>query len=186
MVPMSSLWLPIIVSAVVVFLASWIVHMFLPFHRSDFARLPDEDAVLDALRALIIKSGSYLAPWVSTPAQMKEPSYIEKRTRGPSLFLTIIAGPAPGMGKPLAQWFVYLLVIALFVACLAHTTVAPGAPPAVVFYVTGIAAFMAYALGHPHQSIWYRQPWRTTVSYLFDGLIYTLLTAAVFAWAWPR
>ena len=39
MVPLAALWLPILVSGVVVFLASWIVHMLLPHHRSDFQSL---------------------------------------------------------------------------------------------------------------------------------------------------
>src|SRR5580704_8820849 len=115
MVPVASLWLPIVLSAVIVFLASWIVHMFLPFHRSDFAKLPQEDAVLDALRALNIPSGQYLAPFANTPAQMQQPEYLEKRKRGPTFFLTLMTSE-PGMGKNLALWFVYLLVIALFVA----------------------------------------------------------------------
>ena len=186
MVPLTSLWLPIIVSAVIVFLASWIVHMFLPHHRSDFAKLPDEDAVLDTLRSMNIPSGQYLAPFANTAAQMKQPEYVEKRKRGPALFLTLKTGSDPGMGKPLMQWFVYLLVISLFAAYLACHAIAAGAPYPAVFRFVGGAAFMAYALGHPHQSIWYRQAWNTTGKYIIDGLIYALLTAGVFGWLWPR
>jgi hypothetical protein len=186
MVPVASLWLPIVLSAVIVFLASWIVHMFLPFHRSDFAKLPQEDAVLDALRSLNIPSGQFLAPFANTPAQMKQPEYMEKRKRGPAVFLTLATGADPGMGKSLMQWFVYLLVISLFAAYLAHKAIASGAPYLAVFKVVGVAAFMAYALGHAHQSIWYRQAWRTTANYVLDGLIYSLLTAGVFGWLWPR
>ena len=186
MVPLASLWLPIVLSAVVVFLASWIVHMFLPFHRSDFAKLPQEDAVLDALRSLNVPSGQYLAPYANSPAQMKQPEYVEKRKRGPALFLTLATGADPGMGKPLAQWFVYLLVISLFAAYLTHRAIAPGAPYLAVFKFVGVAAFMANALGHAHQSIWYRQAWRTTANYFVDGLIYSLLTAGIFGWLWPR
>jgi hypothetical protein len=43
MVSIPSLWLPILVSAIIVFLASWILHMFLPYHRSDFQKVPSED-----------------------------------------------------------------------------------------------------------------------------------------------
>jgi hypothetical protein len=186
MVPVASLWLPIVLSAVIVFLASWIVHMFLPFHRSDFAKLPQEDAVLDALRSLNIPSGQYLAPFANTPAQMKQPEYVEKRKRGPSVFLNVVTGADSGMGKSLLQWFVYLLVISLFAAYLAHKAMLSGAPYLAVFKFVGVAAFMAYALGHAHQSIWYRQAWRTTVNYFVDGLIYSLLTAGVFGWLWPR
>ena len=128
MVPVASLWLPIVLSAVIVFLASWIVHMFLPFHRSDFAKLPQEDAVLDALRSLNVPSGQYLAPFANTPAQMKQPEYMEKRKRGPAVFLTLATGADLGMGKSLMQWFVYLLVISLFAAYLAHKAIATGAP----------------------------------------------------------
>jgi hypothetical protein len=132
MVPLAALWLPILVSGVVVFLASWIVHMLLPHHRSDFLRLPQEDAVLDSLRSLSVPTGQYLAPYANSPAQMKQPEYLEKRKRGPALFMTIVTGSDPGMGKPLAQWFVYLLVISLFCAYAAGRVLAAGAPyPAV-------------------------------------------------------
>jgi hypothetical protein len=186
MVPLASLWLPIAVSAVFVFLASWVVHMFLPNHRGDFERLPHEDAVLDALRSLNIPSGQYLAPYANTPAGMKEPLYMEKRKRGPALFLTLATGADPGMGKALLQWFVYLLVISLFAAYLAGGALAAGTAYPAVFKFVGAAAFMGYGLGHAHQSIWYRQRWRTTVIYFIDGLIYALLTAGVFGWLWPR
>jgi hypothetical protein len=119
MVPVASLWLPILVSGVVVFLASWIVHMLLPHHRGDFLKLPQEDAVLESLRSLNVPTGQYLAPYANSPAQMKQPEYLEKRKRGPALFLTLVTGADPGMGKPLMQWFVYLLVISLFCAYVA-------------------------------------------------------------------
>jgi hypothetical protein len=186
MVPLASLWLPILVSAVIVFLASWIIHMFLPHHRSDFAKLPQEDAALDALRALQIPAGSYMAPHANTPAQMKQPDYLERRKRGPIVILNLSPGGDMGMGKPLSQWFVYLLVISLFAGYLACHVIAAGAPYLAVFRIVGTASFMAYALGHAHQSIWYRQAWSTTGKYVVDGLIYALLTAGVFGCFWPR
>jgi hypothetical protein len=90
------------------------------------------------------------------------------------------------MGKSLMQWFVYLLVISLFCAYVAGEALAVGAPYRAVFKFVGIVAFMAYGLGHAHQSIWYRQKWSTTGNYFLDGLIYALLTAGVFGWLWPR
>jgi hypothetical protein len=186
MVSLASLWLPIVVSGVVVFLASWIIHMFLPHHRSDFSKLPQEDLLLDALRSANVATGQYLAPYANTMAQMKQPEYTEKRKRGPALFLTLVTGPDPGMGKPLMQWFVYLLVISLLSACLAGHAIGAGTPYPTVFKFVGLVAFMAYGVGHAHQSIWYRQRWRTTFNYFFDGLVYSLLTAGVFGWLWPR
>jgi hypothetical protein len=114
--------------------------------------IPQEDAVLDALRSLNVPTGQYLAPYANTPAQMKQPEYMEKRKRGPALFLTLAAG----------------------------------APYPSAFNFICVAALMGYALGHAHQSIWYRQKWRTTVNHFIDGLICSLLTAGVFGWLWPR
>lgn len=186
MAPLASLWLPIVVSAVVVFLASWILHMFLPHHRSDFAKLPNEDAVLDSLRSMNLATGQYLAPFANSPAAMKQPEYVEKQKRGPSIFLTLLSGGDTGMGKALLQWFIYLLVISLFAAYITRHALAAGAPYMNVFKFVAAVAFMGYALGHPHQSIWYRQNWSTTIKYVIDGLIYALLTAGVFGWLWPR
>src|ERR1700722_2898786 len=146
MVPVASLWLPILASGVIVFIASWIVHMVLPQHRSDFLRLPEEGAVLESLRSLNVPTGQYLAPYANSTAQMRQPESLEKRKRGPSLFLTIVTGADPGMGKPLAQWFVYLLVISLFCAFAAGQVLAAGASCPAVFKFVGVVAFMAYGL----------------------------------------
>ena len=61
MVPLTSLWLPILLSAVIVFVASSIMHMLLPYHRSDYSQLPDEDKVLTALRGVALKRGLYVS-----------------------------------------------------------------------------------------------------------------------------
>ncbi|MBC7791989.1 MAG: hypothetical protein H7Z74_18740, partial [Anaerolineae bacterium] len=44
------LWLPIILSAVIVFVVSSIIHMALPWHKSDYPKVPNEDQVRNALR----------------------------------------------------------------------------------------------------------------------------------------
>ena len=42
---MLSLWLPILLSAVFVFLLSAVIHMALPWHKNDFKKMPDEDKI---------------------------------------------------------------------------------------------------------------------------------------------
>jgi hypothetical protein len=186
MVSLLSLWLPIVLSAVIAFLASWILHMFAGHHRGDLRKLPQEDAVLETLRAARIEPGDYMAPHVSSPKQMREPEFLEKRRRGPIVALTLSAGGEPSMGKPLAQWFVYLLIVALLTGYVASHTLPVGAPYLSVFRVVGTVAFMGLAMAHPHQSIWWQHRWSTTIKYMIDGLIYALLTAGVFGWLWPR
>src|ERR1700730_7990074 len=148
MVPISALWLPILISAVIVFVASSILHMVLPFHKSDYRKLPEEDRVLDALRAVGVTPGrTYHFPF-TTHKEMKLPEAVEKFKRGPIGLLTVIPSGAPAMGKYLGLWFAYCVVIGIVVACVAASTLAPGTRYPMVFHLVGLAAFLGYALGH--------------------------------------
>jgi len=185
MVPLAALWLPIVLSAVIVFVASSIMHMVLPYHRSDYSGLPDEDKVRAALRAANLKRGLYIFPFC-THKDMKSPALIEKYKEGPVGFLNIMPSGPPAMPKFLGQWVVFCLVVGFFTAYLTAHTVAAGANYLVVFRVAGAAAFMAYGLGHLSDGIWKGQMWSTVIKEVFDGLVYGLLTAGTFGWLWPR
>ena len=185
MVPLSALWLPILLSAVIVFVASSLIHMVLPFHRNDYQRLPDEDKVLGAMRAAGVKPGLYVFPYC-TQKDMKSPAVMEKFKQGPVGFMTVRPSGPVAMPKYLAQWFVYCLVIGFFVAYLTGRTVAPGVDYLAVFRVAGTTAFLAYGLGHLSNGIWKGQPWSVTIKEVIDGLVYGLLTAGTFGWLWPR
>ena len=54
-----------------------------------------------------------------------------------------------------------------------------------VFRLTGTAAFLGYALTNVTNSIWKGVSWGVTAKFLFDGLVYALVTAATFGWLWP-
>jgi hypothetical protein len=185
MVPLTALWLPIIVSAVFVFVASSIMHMVLPYHRNDYGQLPDEDKILATLRAAAVKRGLYVFPYC-THKDMKSPALIEKQKQGPVGFVTILPSGPPAMSKFLIQWFVFCLVIGFFVAYLTGHTVAPGTQYLAVFRVAGTAAFLAYGLGNLSNGIWKGQPWSSTIKEVIDGLVFGLLTAGTFGWLWPR
>ena len=73
MVALTALWIPILLSAVIVFVASSIIHMALPYHRSDYKRLPDEDKVMAALRSVGVTRGMYVFPHC-TPKEMQSRS----------------------------------------------------------------------------------------------------------------
>ena len=89
------------------------------------------------------------------------------------------------MGKALALWFVYTLVVGFFAAYLASRTLAPGSHYLQVFRVVGCSSFMAYAFAHFSDAVWKQKPWSMTLKHVFDGLVYGLLTAGVFGWLWP-
>jgi len=185
MVPLTALWLPIVLSAVIVFIASSIMHMLLPYHRADYSQLPDEDKLLATLRAAGLKRGFYTFPF-STHKEMKSPATIEKFKQGPVGTLTVFPSGPPAMPKFLGMWIAYCLIIGFFVAYLTGSTVASGAPYLAVFRVAGTAAFLAYGLGQLSNSIWKGQPWGMTLKEVIDGLVYALLTAGTFGWLWPR
>src|ERR1700737_2597132 len=104
MVPIVSLWLPILLSAVAVFIASSIIHMVLTYHRSDFKKLPAEADVMDTLRKFQIPPGDYLIPSAGSPKARRDPAFQERMKKGPVGFLTVSPGTTPSMGKPLAFW----------------------------------------------------------------------------------
>ena len=185
MVPLTALWLPILLSAVFVFVASSIMHMLLPYHRSDYGKIPDEDKVLATLRAAALKRGLYVFPYC-THEDMKSPALAEKQKQGPVGFMTILPSGPPVMPKFLIQWFVFCLVIGFFVALLMSLTVAHVANYHLVFHVAFVAAFLAYGLGNLSNGIWKGQPWSVTIKEVVDGFVYGLLTAGTFVWLWPR
>jgi hypothetical protein len=185
MVSLTALWLAILLSAVIVFIASSIMHMVLPYHRGDYKQLPDEDKVLASLRAAGVKRGVYMFPF-GTHKDMNSPAMREKQKQGPVGTITVFPTGPVNMPKYLAMWFVYCLIVGLFAAYLAGRTLAPGAHPRAVFRVAGTAAFLAYGVGQLVNSIWAGQPWSITLKHVFDGLVYSLLTAGTVAWLWPH
>ncbi|HEV2491116.1 MAG TPA: hypothetical protein VGT03_15025 [Candidatus Acidoferrales bacterium] len=185
MVPLTQLWLPILLSAVIVFVASSIMHMLLPYHKSDYRQLPDEDKLLATLGAAGLKRGMYHFPFCSHK-DLKSPAMQEKFKQGPIGHITIFPTGPVAMPKFLGMWFVYSLIIGFFVAYVTGRTVASGAEYLAVFRVAGTVGFMAYGLGHISNGIWKGQPWGMTIKEVFDGLVYGLLTAGTFGWLWPR
>src|SRR5579864_2783745 len=150
---LSALWLPIVLSAVIVFIASSILHMVLPYHKSDYQKLPDEDKILPVLRAAGLKRGLYVFPF-TTQKEMKSPAMIEKYNQGPVGMMTILHNGPPAMPKFLGLWFAYCLLISLVVAHLAAHAVNPFVTSRHIFRVVGESSFLAYGLGNIVNSIW--------------------------------
>jgi hypothetical protein len=185
MVALSSLLLPILLSAVIIFVASSIIHMVLKYHASDYRALPEEDKLLAGLRPAGLTPGLYHFPFC-THKNMNTPAMQEKYKQGPVGFLTIYPSDPPALPKFLGQWFAYTLLVGVFVGYLTGRTVLPGANYLSVFRVAGTAAFLTYALGPLVNGIWKGQPWSMVFKESFDGLVYSLLTAGTFGWLWPR
>jgi hypothetical protein len=185
MVTIAELWAPILASAVFVFVASALLWMVLPFHKSDYRPLPDETAVVEALRRQTTEPGQYVIPYAADQAAMKDPGYVKRIEQGPVGFLTL-ARPGPvRMGRNLGLWFLHALAISLFVAYLASRTLPAGTEYLQVFRVAGTTAFLAYAAAMVPTGIWWSRPWKAVWKDVLDGLVYALLTAGTFGWLWP-
>jgi hypothetical protein len=182
---LAALWLPILLSAVFVFIASSIMHMVLPYHKGDYRQLPDEDKLLPSLRAAGLQRGLYIFPYC-THKEMNTPAAQEKYKQGPVGMLTVFPSGPPAMPKFLGMWFVYCLIVSIIVANLIAYAVVPGAPYRHVFRVAGTGAFLAYSVGLLSNGIWKGQPWANVIKEVVDGLVYGLLTAGTFGWLWPH
>jgi hypothetical protein len=186
MTDLSALWLPILLSAVIVFVVSSIIHMALPWHKSDCPKLPNEDKVMDALRPLGIPPGDYMVPRPSSQQDMRSPEFAEKMKKGPVVMFTVMPSGPMSMGRNLGLWFLYLVVIGFFSAYVAGRALPPGAHYLRVFRFAGVAAFLSNSVALWQMSIWYRRSWITTIKLTIDGLIYASLTAGTFGWLWPK
>jgi hypothetical protein len=186
MVPVMSLWLPILVSAIFVFISSYIMHSVLPYHKSDYRGLPDEQKIMDFLRGFNLTPGEYHFPRPQSMKDMGSPEFREKFAKGPVAMMTVLPNASMGMARNLIQWFVYSLVVGIFAAYVAGRALEPGAYYLSVFRFVGTTAFLGYGLALAQESIWYGKPWSTTAKNLFDALVYALLTAGTFGWLWPE
>ena len=185
MTSLAALWLPILLSAVFVFVASSLVHMVLQWHTGDYRKVSDEGNVLDAIRSARLPAGQYMFPGCDSMKEMGTPEMLAKFQQGPVGVMVLRASGMPNMGKALGQWFLLCLVIGVLVAYVASLSIAPGAAFAHVFRVTSAVALLGYAFSSVTDSIWKGISWSTTARFVADGTVYALITGATFAWLWP-
>ena len=183
MISIASLWLPIVLSAVIVFIASALVWMVLPHHKKEWTAFGNEEAVRAALRGA--SPGLYGVPFAGSREAMKDPAHAKKMEEGPVALVTVVPSGPHKMGGMMAQTFVFFLAVAGGAAYVASRTLDPGAEYLAVFRVVGTTAWFAFGFGVIHDSIWFHKPWSSTVKHLADSLLYAVLMAGVFGWRWP-
>lgn len=186
MVTLGMLLIPIIGAAVLVFIASAIIHMVLPLHKNDFGKLPDEDGVRAAINRNPLAPGEYAIPYCSDMKQMGSAEMVAKYNQGPNAILTVRGNGMVNMGKTLGQWFVVCLVISFGLALMVAGTIPAGADYMAVFHPVAIGGTMAYGFGGLAFSVWYGRPWSTWFKDLFGALVYGCVTAGMFGWRWPH
>ena len=179
------LWLPIVVAGVATFLLSAMVWMFLPHHKKDWRALPNEEAVLAAMRASPPSPGQYALPFLFDPKLRDDPAMKERIARGPNGYFTVIPSGMPAMGPMMAKSLVFNLVTSMLVGYVSWHALGEGAPFTEVFRIAGATSMMSYVLAMAPESIWFGRPWRTFWMQVIDAVMYGLATAAIFGWLWP-
>jgi hypothetical protein len=186
---LGALWLPIVLSAVFVFVGSSVIWMFFKWHDGDWKQGGLQGDLQEALRKAGVTTGQYLFPYIDMKAADKaaaKAAWVAAYAQGP---VGVIHAGTPGkmsMGKMLAQVFVLYLVVSFFSAYVAAHALEQGAPYLKVFQIVGATSFVAYGMGSFMDSIWFCKSWRATWLNVLDALIYCGLTAGTFGWLWPR
>lgn len=182
----AELWMPILLSAVFVFITSSLFHMVIPIHKGDWKKMPGEERILAEMRTQGLQPGNYGFPMCASMKDMGSPEMIAKANLGPVGFMSVVPNGPCNMGKSLLQWFLYCVVVGVIIAMAVAPILARGAAFKSVFHLTGLAAVLGYALGAIPESIWKGQPWSITLKFVFDGTVYGIVTGLTFAWLWPN
>jgi hypothetical protein len=179
------LWQPILFSGLAVFVLSALVWTVLPHHKKEWQQLPNESAVLSAIRAGNPSPGLYSIPYASDMKELGTPEMVAKMESGPVGYLTIAPNGTPKMGPMMAKSILYNIGVSFFVAYVAYHALAPGASYREVYRITGTVAFAAYAFGNVSDSIWFAKPWKSWTLHAFDSMMYALVIGGFFGWLWP-
>lgn len=184
MVPVGQLWLPIVVSAVAIFFASFVAWMVLPHHKKDVKVLPDEKVLTQFLEKTNIAPGTYMWPNCNTPEEMKTDAYKARFEAGPWGSINVL-GTKPNFGKNLLLVTIFYVAVSVFVAYVTGEARAAGAGFSAVFQIAGAVAILGYCAGAIPNAIFFSKPGRFVLTDFMDSLAYGLITGAVFAWLWP-
>ena len=179
-----TLWLPILLSSVFVFVVSSIIHTALPWHKNDYPKLPMEEKAMDALRPLNLPPGDYMVPRAANMKDYRTPEFLEKLKKGPVMILTVLKNGQSSMAGNLVGWFLYSLAVSILTGYVLARVLAEVQVFRHVFRMAAVISFLGYSAALWQMSIWYRRKWSITIKSTIDGLIYALITAATFSWLW--
>ncbi|MEP7157640.1 MAG: hypothetical protein ABI905_17790 [Betaproteobacteria bacterium] len=183
---LTQLWMPILATAVLIFIASSVIHMVFKWHNSDYKKLSNEDDVRAVVRAVSPPPGQYVIPHCEHGPEMGSEAMQQKFREGPVAFMTVKANGMPNMGTYLGGWFVFVLVVAALAGCLAMCALPAGKEHAQrAGHLVGMISFLTYFGGSVQMAIWMGKPWSTVFKDLLDSVIYGVISALVFWWLWP-
>lgn len=176
------LWLPIVLSAVALFFASFLSWMVLGLHKPDWRAAPDEDALTRALIDCRLERGvSYMLPMCDTKEKMKDPAFQKRLADGPNGIITIFK--TNDMGRNLGLTFLYFLVTSICLAYLGTIAFGPAAPFKDVFRFFAAAGLLTHLAAMVPQAVWFKN---RIVGHTIESIAYSLILGGIFAGMWPQ
>ncbi|MEM7385695.1 MAG: hypothetical protein AAF514_12185 [Verrucomicrobiota bacterium] len=175
-----SLLLPVLLTGIALFFASFLFWVVTPIHKADWPKLPDEDAFIKAIRPLDLPLGNYMYPGYETMEEAKREEHQNKWKNGPRGVLTVL--PKPNMGRNLGLTFVFFLLSSFCIAYLASLALPSGTEFARVFRVVATAAIMTYLPAILLHAIWFRC---RVVGHVVETIAYAAICGAIFGALWP-
>ncbi|MFQ5549955.1 MAG: hypothetical protein ACE5FJ_01810 [Gemmatimonadales bacterium] len=186
MVTIVSLWLPILLATVLLFIASFVLWALLPYHTKEWRALPDEERLTAAMRDAGLQPGQYSMPFEPDQKKLADPAVQEKFTRGPVGFLYVRPSGLPAMGRPIVQQIFLILAVMITVAYLLTRTLDAGADYLQVFRVAGTITWVAFSVGHVQSAVWFAHSWSDAFKNVGDSLVYAVLAGGAFGAFWPN
>ena len=181
-----SLWLQVLIVAVVTFVVSGVFWTLMPWHKTEFRALPNEDAVRQVLHAQGVTDGQWRIPYPSNPAECKSPEFAKRFETGPVGIIQLETPRGLAMGSRLVASFLLYFFIAFFTAYVLRQAFPAGTAYMKVFQLAGCVSLAAHAFGHIQGAIWFSKSWRRVAFQFADSIVYALLTAGIFASMWPK
>jgi hypothetical protein len=185
MIPLTSLWLAILLAGLAIFLLSFVCWMLMKHHYNDFGAVPEEEGFMDALRAAGAGAGQYRFPYCGTPEEMQDPDFQARYNAGPKGYLVLMPEGPFAMAAGMARTLLFCVAIAFAVAYVATIALGEGAASVDVFRLTATVTWLTCCGAHGWGAIWMGRSSSQTLKDVLDSLAYGLAVGAIFAWQWP-
>jgi hypothetical protein len=185
---LTHLWLPILVSGVGVWFASAIAWMAIGHHKKDRDPIANEQEFMDTITRMNIRPGNYGFPDFCQHDKLPRKERMEALKvlydKHPQGLLRVWA--PMNMGTNMLLTFLFYLVTSTVIAYLGWAALPAGAAFSKVFQVLGTAGILAYCFASFPGDLWFQKKRRAMLMDLVDGVIFGLITGAIFAWLWPK
>jgi len=183
---LSQLWLAILVTSILCWIASSLIHMLFKYHNADYSELPNETQVSAALGAENPVPALYTLPHCTDMKQMGEEAMQKKFADGPVAMIIVMPNGMPPLGKLLGLQLAFFIIGSTLITYLTTMAIPSDGEYMDVFHFVFIAAFLTYSWAQVPHSIWMGQPWSNCLRYFIDAIIHAAVSAATIAWLWPN